>query len=192
MTRHQRNVEQKIASHIPQIKALTRFVNNAYEALKAYYYWQSSTQLKDGRDGTVYVSVIIVPITRRYANPTVKTPTERVRYQSMELLMHMRLSFAVRRPPNTPSPPSSRPSRTRETLSASLRTAACAPSTTSFYVAALAKCYAWIAKGCRALKEVKPKGNNLYVQVNDERMSHEAQASLQIHVQPYNSETVIE
>ncbi|KAH7729940.1 VIT-2 protein [Aphelenchoides avenae] len=243
MTRHQRNVEQKIASHRPQFKTLTRFVNkydveasyklstqaqqnvnSAYEALKAYYYWQSSTELKDGSDGTVHVSAIIDPITRRHANLTVKTPTERVRMQSIELPMHTRPMPFIRRQ----TVPKHSVSAVVSALSYA-RNAECRVENRRvrtfddvIYGAALPKCYTAIAKDCTseeprfavlmkrisddnqdkklkvitedAVIEVKPKGDSLYVKVNDERMSEdwEEQARLGIHMDAENNEIVIE
>ena len=169
MTRHQRNVEREIVTHRPLFKTLTRFVNkydleasyklspqaqnnvnNAYEAVKAYYYWQSSTELKDGRDGTVHVSAIIDPITRRHANLTVKTPTERVRLQSMELPMHTRPLPLIRR--------QATPKHSVAALVSSLtyaRNAECRIDNRRvrtfddvIYGAALPKCFTAIAKDC--------------------------------------------
>lgn len=74
-------------------------MNKAYEALKAAYFWQSSTELKDGTDGTVHISAIIDPITRRHANVTVKTPTQRLRISTMDLPANTRPLPFVRRQP---------------------------------------------------------------------------------------------
>jgi hypothetical protein len=62
-------------------------VQRAYELGKATYFWQLDVEERRSNDGEglVRATIIVDPISRRYANLSIQTPTERLRIQQIEL-----------------------------------------------------------------------------------------------------------
>jgi hypothetical protein len=73
----------------------------ALEALKSYNFWNTQSKLQhsqgEQRNGQVYATLIIDPITQKHANVSVKTPSQLVRIESMELPCNVR-PFSLVRP----------------------------------------------------------------------------------------------
>jgi hypothetical protein len=75
------------------------FVQRAFELLKARYFWQLSTdQERKGENNVVHATLVIDPITRRHANLTIQTPTERVQGKMIELPVRLQ-SFQLEKRP---------------------------------------------------------------------------------------------
>jgi len=62
-------------------------VQRAYELGKATYFWQLEVEERRSNDGEglVRATIVIDPITRRHANLSIQTPTERLRIQQIDL-----------------------------------------------------------------------------------------------------------
>ena len=138
-----------------------------YEALKATYFWQSSSELKEGSEGHVHVSAIIDPISRRHANLTIRTPTERVRFQSVQLPTHTRPLPFVRRPVAPKHSVSGMLTALTSPMRAECRVSDAQVRTFDdiIYGAALPKCYTAVAKDCTS---EEPRFAVLMKQENDQ------------------------
>lgn len=73
-----------------QLQPATRHVaQRLYEVIKAKAFWTNfwalSTEERRSDENIVRASIVIDPITKKHANVSIQTPTERVRAQSIEL-----------------------------------------------------------------------------------------------------------
>jgi hypothetical protein len=76
-------------------------VNRLFELMKARLFWQLSVQdSRSNEEGIVRATMVIDPITRRHANISIQTPTERLRAQSIELPARITPYSFSRRPSN--------------------------------------------------------------------------------------------
>lgn len=80
----------------PNRHALERF----YEVVRAQYYWQLESQHRKNDENTVRASLMIDPVSRRYANFSMETPRERIRAGMIELPMRIQGYSLERRPQN--------------------------------------------------------------------------------------------
>jgi hypothetical protein len=71
-------------------------INRLFSALKAWNFW--STQIKpiNGRDGSIFATVVIDPLTHEHLNVTVKTPSEKVLIDSIRMPMKIKPFELVR------------------------------------------------------------------------------------------------
>ena len=56
-----------------------------YDLVKAYGFWSSQWESRQGQEGRVILQLTVDPISRRYANLTVQTPNELLRMQTVRL-----------------------------------------------------------------------------------------------------------
>jgi len=79
-------------------------LKRVYELVKAKYFWTMSVEdHRSNEEGLVRATIIVDPITRKHANVSVQTPTERLRIQQIELPIRMSAYSLERRHPNVRS-----------------------------------------------------------------------------------------
>jgi hypothetical protein len=129
--------------------------SRCFEALKAYNFWNTQSQLlsqqQSGRDGQVHATLVIDPITQQHANLSVKTPTQAVRIQSVQLLTKLRPFPLVRQNPQ-------KSTHSFSQLFSGLKTSGRAECKVDgqrvntfddvIYKAPISKCYSVLAKDC--------------------------------------------
>jgi hypothetical protein len=75
-------------------------IERLYEVVKARYYWQLESQQRKNDENTIRASLMIDPVSRRYANFSMETPRERIRVRTIELPMRIQGYSLERRPHN--------------------------------------------------------------------------------------------
>jgi len=76
-----------------------QWINRFYEVAKAKYFWSLNVEdRRSNEEGLVRATLVIDPITRKHANISVQTPTERLRLEQIELPVRMSPYSLQRRP----------------------------------------------------------------------------------------------
>jgi hypothetical protein len=84
-------------------KSQQNSIQRLYELAKAQYFWQLSAEERQNQDGMIHATIVVDPISRRYANVSIQTPQERIRLEGIELPVRMAPYTLNRRPSNIQS-----------------------------------------------------------------------------------------
>jgi hypothetical protein len=140
-----------------------------YDLVKAYGFWSSQWESRQGQEGRVLLQLTVDPISRRYANLTVQTPNELLRMESVRLPTRVPLVSIAHR-------------SIRESLYTTSDKAECEVKSTRvntfddmIYRTPLTTCYSVVAKDCSSeprfavlVKKMNKNTEELKVKIIDE------------------------
>jgi hypothetical protein len=146
------------------------YIRQYFTGLKAWEFWSTQVKPVNGRDGSVFATVVIDPITHEHLNISVKTPTEKVLIDSIRLPLRLK-PFELVRPTDYSSSRSnsfmdvvrSYGSKVRAECKVDGRKVQTFDEVT--YKAPLTKCYSVLAKDCSSST---PRFAVLMKKLNDE------------------------
>lgn len=133
-------------------------IQRVFEVLKTYYFWNTESRLEQtGRDGQLFISAIIDPISQRQCNVSIRTPSQIVRIVNARLPMTicpMPLVRASQKPTH-----SIMQAFTRYTTKNRVECHADGRRVETFdgvlYKAPITKCYSVLAKDCSNVEQPK-------------------------------------